>query len=40
MFPAFGWAPLMPPSPEVTNNPPFGDFLIFLKPFSTVIVVP
>ena len=40
MFPALGCAPDIPPNPDVTNNPPVGDFLIFLKPFKTVIVVP
>jgi hypothetical protein len=24
IFPAFGCAPLIPPRPEVKNNPPFG----------------
>ena len=40
IFPAFGCAPDIPPNPEVTNNPPFGDFFIFRNPFKTVIVVP
>ena len=40
MFPAFGWAPIIPPKPEVTKRPPFGLLLIFLKAFKTVIVVP
>jgi hypothetical protein len=26
MFPALGCAPLIPPSPEVTNKPPSGFF--------------
>jgi hypothetical protein len=29
ILPALGWAPLMPPKPEVTNNPPAVVFCIF-----------
>jgi hypothetical protein len=29
ILPALGWAPLIPPKPEVTNNPPAVVFCIF-----------
>ena len=40
MLPALGWAPLMPPNPEVTKKSALGALPIFRNPLRTVIVVP
>ena len=43
IFPAFGCAPLIPPSPAVTNSfpdSPSPAFEIFLPALSSVMVVP
>ena len=40
IFPAFGWAPLIPPKPAVRKISPEGDNPTFLKAFNTVMAVP